>query len=37
MLPVAEWGFNGNVNVEGLPPQQRDFFAEYRWEHTSAS
>jgi len=31
MLPVAEWGFNGNVNVEGLSPQQRGFFAEYRW------
>jgi len=31
MLPIAEWGFNGNVNVEGLPPQQRGFFAEYRW------
>jgi predicted permease len=31
MLPVAEWGFNGNVSVEGLPPPQRNFFAEYRW------
>jgi predicted permease len=31
MLPVADWGFNGNVNVEGLPPQNRNFFAEYRW------
>jgi putative ABC transport system permease protein len=31
MLPIAEWGFNGSVNVEGLPAQQRGFFAEYRW------
>jgi putative ABC transport system permease protein len=31
MLPVADWGFNGNVNVEGMPPQQHEFFAEYRW------
>jgi putative ABC transport system permease protein len=31
MLPVAEWGFNGNVNVEGLPPEHPGFFAEYRW------
>ena len=31
MLPVAEWGINGNVNVEGMPGDQRGFFAEYRW------
>jgi len=31
MLPIAEWGFNGSVNVEGLPPLDRAFFAEYRW------
>ena len=31
MLPVADWGFNGNVNVEGMPPRNRNFFAEYRW------
>ncbi|HEV2687819.1 MAG TPA: FtsX-like permease family protein, partial [Bryobacteraceae bacterium] len=31
MLPVAEWGFNGNVNVEGLSEEHRGFFAEYRW------
>lgn len=31
MLPIAEWGFNGSVNVEGLPLQERGFFAEYRW------
>jgi putative ABC transport system permease protein len=31
MLPIAEWGFNGSVNVQGLPAQQRGFFAEYRW------
>jgi putative ABC transport system permease protein len=31
MLPVAEWGMNGNVNVEGTPFDHRGFFAEYRW------
>jgi len=31
MLPIADWGFNGNVNVEGLPPAPSGFFAEYRW------
>jgi putative ABC transport system permease protein len=31
MLPVADWGFNGNVNVEGMPPHASEFFAEYRW------
>jgi len=31
MLPIAQWGFNGSVNVEGLPPLDRSFFAEYRW------
>ena len=31
MMPVAQWGFNGNVNVEGRPDDHRDFFAEYRW------
>jgi predicted permease len=31
MLPIAEFGFNGNINVEGMPPQNRNFFAEYRW------
>ncbi|HEV3216384.1 MAG TPA: FtsX-like permease family protein, partial [Vicinamibacterales bacterium] len=31
MLPVADWGFNGNVNVEGMPPHAQRFFAEYRW------
>jgi putative ABC transport system permease protein len=34
MLPVADWGFNGSVNVDGLPPSHpgyRGFFAEYRW------
>jgi len=31
MLPVADWGFNGSINVEGMPPQNRNFFAEYRW------
>jgi putative ABC transport system permease protein len=31
MLPVAEWGMNGNVNVEGMPGDHRGFFAEYRW------
>ena len=31
LLPVAEWGFNGNVNVEGMSPEHRGFFAEYKW------
>ena len=31
LLPVAEWGFNGSVNVEGQPNVSRSFFAEYRW------
>jgi predicted permease len=31
ILPIAEWGFNGNVNVEGMAGEHRDFFAEYRW------
>jgi putative ABC transport system permease protein len=31
MLPVAEWGFNGNVAVEGLADEHSGFFAEYRW------
>ncbi len=31
LLPVAEFGFNGDVNVEGLPNHHRGFFAEYRW------
>jgi putative ABC transport system permease protein len=31
MMPVSEWGFNGNVNVEGRPDDHRGFFAEYRW------
>jgi putative ABC transport system permease protein len=31
MLPVADWGFNGSVRVEGLSSEQRGFFAEYRW------
>jgi predicted permease len=31
MLPVAEWGFNGNVNVEGMSADHSSFFAEYRW------
>jgi hypothetical protein len=26
LLPVADWGFNGNVNVEGLPPHAQEFF-----------
>jgi putative ABC transport system permease protein len=31
MLPVSEWGFNGNVGVEGMQDEHRGFFAEYRW------
>jgi len=31
LLPVAEWGMNGNVNVEGMSAYPAGFFAEYRW------
>jgi putative ABC transport system permease protein len=31
MMPVAEWGFNGNVAVKDMPDEHRGFFAEYRW------
>jgi putative ABC transport system permease protein len=31
MMPVAEWGFNGNVAVQGMSEEHRGFFAEYRW------
>ena len=31
MLPVAQWGVNGNVAVEGMPDDHNWFFAEYRW------
>jgi putative ABC transport system permease protein len=30
LLPVAEWGFNGSVNVEGMS-EHHGFFAEYKW------
>jgi putative ABC transport system permease protein len=31
MLPVAQWGVNGNVAVEDMPDEHNWFFAEYRW------
>jgi len=31
MLPITDWGFNGNLNVEGLSDEHPGFFAEYRW------
>jgi putative ABC transport system permease protein len=31
MLPLAQWGVNGNVAVEGMPDEHNWFFAEYRW------
>ena len=31
LLPVAEWGYNGNVNVEGMQAEHPGFYAEYRW------
>src|SRR5215475_822338 len=31
MLPVAQWGVNGNVAVEGMTDEHNWFFAEYRW------
>jgi len=31
MLPVQATGYNGDVEVPGLPPHSARFFAEYRW------
>ncbi len=31
MLPVQAAGYNGDVEVPGLPPHSAGFFAEYRW------
>jgi putative ABC transport system permease protein len=31
MLPVQNMGFNGDVEVIGLPPHASSFFAEFRW------
>ncbi len=31
MLPVQEAGYNGDVEIPGLPPHPSSFFAEYRW------
>ncbi len=31
MLPIQEAGYNGDVEVPGLPPHSASFFAEYRW------
>ncbi len=31
MLPVQNAGYNGDVQVVGLPPHSSTFFAEYRW------
>jgi predicted permease len=31
MLPVQAAGYNGDVQVPGLPPHSAGFFAEYRW------
>ncbi len=31
MLPVQQAGYNGDVDIPGLPPHSASFFAEYRW------
>jgi putative ABC transport system permease protein len=31
LMPVEVSGFNGSVNVEGMPEEHRAFYAEYRW------
>jgi predicted permease len=31
LLPVQNAGYNGDVEVFGLPPHSASFFAEYRW------
>ncbi|HWF48241.1 MAG TPA: ABC transporter permease [Bryobacteraceae bacterium] len=31
MLPVQQAGYNGDVEVPGLPPHSASFFTEYRW------
>lgn len=31
LMPVAEMGFNGDVEVQNLPPHSTSFYAEYRW------
>jgi predicted permease len=31
LLPVQNAGYNGDVEIPGLPPHSAAFFAEYRW------
>lgn len=31
LLPIQSTGYNGDVEVSGLPPHSSGFFAEYRW------
>ncbi len=31
MLPIQAAGYNGDVEIPGLPPHSAGFFAEYRW------
>jgi len=31
MLPIQNAGYNGDVEIPGLPPHSPSFFAEYRW------
>lgn len=31
LLPIQSMGYNGDVEVSGLPPHSSGFFAEYRW------
>jgi putative ABC transport system permease protein len=31
LLPIQNAGYNGDVEIPGLPPHSPSFFAEYRW------
>jgi putative ABC transport system permease protein len=31
MLPLQQWGYNGGINVPGLPPPPSSFATEFRW------
>jgi predicted permease len=31
LLPIQSAGYNGDVEIPGLPPHSASFFAEYRW------
>jgi putative ABC transport system permease protein len=31
MLPIQQFGYNGDINVPGLPPHPSSFYTEFRW------